>query len=343
MPAEFVEVERLAQHLHAVELLSLLSGIDGRDPLGPKAWVRCATAAELARRDPAAALEFVLHPPFEDADPWVTRQLEFSLHRGWAKSDPAAALAHLIDKDSPLDRADGIAREASARMIFSSWVRIDPNGAWRRIAGWPSGSDIPAHAVTAGFFDGLPPNDFPSRAGMLAAAWQGRESVERARHLEVVSHIDRWSILPRDEHTPLHVAAAWARYDPESALAWFEKCELPGDPADRRRAMLERWASESPESAVEWIMSRRLVGGEIDPSAAAGLLLGLAFHDPDLGAPLFHLIPPPDRPTLLATLANRVVRPDERDHLPGLPGTRRHLSPAERVSSLALFSGNLGR
>src|SRR5690606_9253277 len=183
-------------------------------------------------------------------------------------------------------------REASARMIFSSWVRIDPNGAWRRIAGWPSGSDIPAHAVTAGFFDGLPPNDFPSRAGMLAAAWQGRESVERARHLEVVSHIDRWSILPRDEHTPLHVAAVWARYDPDSALAWFDRCELPGSPEERRAALMERWASEAPESALEWALTRRLDHGEIDPASITGLFFGLAYHDPGIATPLFELMPP---------------------------------------------------
>lgn len=342
-PADFNQVERLTRHLHSVELLSLLSRIDGEDPLGAKAWVRCAAVAGLAERDPAAALEFVLHPPFGEADPWVSRQIDFSFYRGWAKRDPEASLAHLLEKDPPEDRDDGIVREASARMIFASWVRIDPDAAWRMIAAWPSGSDIPAHAVTAGFFDGLPPIDFPSRAGMLASGWQGRETEARARHLEVVSHIDRWSILPRDEHTPLHVAAVWARYDPDSAFAWFDRCELPDAPDKRRSALMERWASEAPESALEWTLSRRFDDGEFDPAAITGLFLGLAYHDPGIAEPLFELMPPGQRTEALATLANRLARADERDYLPGLPGTRLIISRTDRRAAMENLAGTIRR
>ena len=93
----FEAFENLASHLSARELEALRDAtVTVRADL-PGGWVRCAVHAELARRDPLAAMEWLTSSPeLLNYDEWGYRQIWFSTFRAWAEVDPKAALARSV-------------------------------------------------------------------------------------------------------------------------------------------------------------------------------------------------------------------------------------------------------
>lgn len=337
LPDEFAELEKLARYLHPVELMSRISSLDGADPLGAKGRIRCALFAEWGRRDAAAALDFADAPALAKADPWVERQIDFSIHRGWADSDPAAAFADLI-ADPPGSDDSRSAWAYTVQAIFYGWVKRDSNAAWQYLAHWPEDLPPVRDAALAGFFEGLPSTEYASRAGMIAGEWRGPQALQRAREQNPVStaEADHYSVLPDNTTSPTVVAAAWARYDPDAALDWLATCEGPLSQSSMRQGMAFRWASQSPRNAFQWLVIRASAGEQPDEALAHGIFLGLTRQDPALAASSLEMLPAARmmRNVLVDFRSEAWSQDSVGDYLPGLPGTRPYATAAERQAAL---------
>jgi len=90
----FETVERWVGHLDDSAIGELIEELGMEEYAGLTGWVRCALYAEWARRDPRGALARAeALPDSGDHRNYAVQQVLFSVLRGWAESDPEAALA----------------------------------------------------------------------------------------------------------------------------------------------------------------------------------------------------------------------------------------------------------
>ncbi|MDQ8179028.1 hypothetical protein [Pelagicoccus sp. SDUM812005] len=210
----------------------------------------------LAERDPARALALADGERFE-VD---RRELRLAALQGWAKSDPAAALAAALEWDEA---------EAAVKAVLSG-AAVDPQAA----------TELYARLRAEGALS-KPELQRTQLALVVALADEGNfeqalamarsEGEARRRQELLTAGFSRWSrfepefavvaamdIEDRTERQEAYsvVTATWSEVDPAGLAQFAEK--LPqGEP--RALAMsraLQQWVGRSPQEAAQWLESR---------------------------------------------------------------------------------------
>ena len=314
-PAEaprFAAVEKLVTRLSEAELAALRaeSAQARADSLG--GWVRCAVHAELARRDPETALEWLTSSlDLSDYDGWGYRQIWFSTFRGWAERDPVAALAGLGKYASSCNRTgrvmlpseigdhddyihfisrDDTWRLQAAAEIFAQHARVDPEVAWAAV---PEEVNITGQrdAALEGFFRGLQGGD---DVRVFVARWGvGLHAVELFLESAIAGgamgpRISNPGARPRRETITVQAALSLEAVQPGAGREWFRGANSGGITVEQRAqaAFFDGFARGSPERALAVL--------EDDTLAGSTLLGAFLRHHPDRAAEAFALVDDPN-------------------------------------------------
>ena len=252
-------------------------------------------AAQWGMADPMAAMAALESLPPDAMERGISTQI---IH-GWARQDPQAALAWVLDNDdSPqgpsmiaavlqllgqddlnaaLEVARGLEeeqRQNAMHSLIGSWVNADLQAATQWVLNESAGAEREGYLATMvhlladqeamlEWLDGLPPEDavtlLPYSIGAIA----------RADPLEAAAQIDRIDDPLARMSAVESLARSWARRDPQAAQDW-----LGDQPRDAREAatddLVNGWAREDPEGALAFTLS--LPGGDSRDQMLAGLI-----------------------------------------------------------------------
>lgn len=174
--ASFENIEVLVTDLSDAELTALRDDVSKERADSVAGWVRAAVFAEIARRDPEAALTFLKEDePLWRYDQWSLRQAWFSTFRGWAEEDPEAAAAGLEEFAPPgsfsgqsveagkfqnseaylrFIRRDESWRQQATLSIYATWARDHPKLARRAVQQHDDSAEI-RNSSLEGVFRGV--------------------------------------------------------------------------------------------------------------------------------------------------------------------------------------------
>jgi hypothetical protein len=166
----------------------------------------------------------------------------------WVKSDPAAALKFLLEKD-----------QGNAQQLVSEWMRRDPQAAITHLL---NGSDR-TRSMLRGMFSEIaqtspdrlvevlarapePQNQF-DRSGEKAFAIFAKKDPEAARAAAALL------TGPWRSQAFAGIAVAWGEKDGPAALAWAQTLPVGADRDAALRASLVGWAKTNPIAALDHI------------------------------------------------------------------------------------------
>lgn len=310
----FEAIESIAARLGDGNLAALRSATATARPDSLAAWVRCAVFAEIARRDPARAMEWLTtSEELFHYDEWGLRQAWFSTFRGMARTDPAAAMEGLdkfagagnrtgrvigADEIDNLDdymhfiSRDDTWRLQAAAEVFAQLARDDPGAAWAAV---PEEVDITGQrdAALQGFFRGLQGGD---EVRLFVARWEaGLHAVELVLESLLESRangprISNPGARPRRETVTVQAALALEAVQPGAGRAWFRGANSGGITVEQQAqaAFFDGFARVYPQRALAVL--------EEDAAAGSTLLGAFLRHHPDRAAESFaHVDDPNER------------------------------------------------
>ena len=246
LPGKFEELEKLARGLSDLEIRSLL---DQRQDVGveePWTWVRCALWSIVGER--ADGLDGMPEKPLPV--PEETSGEEYiaanrraqcmamdwaSFLRGFSRKEPGVAWSQLIEKPDLRARGGYAGDEILdwvVKEVFANWARTDSAQAYRAILEHREEATSTTIAAVHGFHLGVP-------------------NEKRPQFLEAVP----W-VLGMSHHEGMRgvVAGAWARSEPDLALAWLIE-QLPTDrklPVEYALGFFAGGWAEDPEGLYRW-------------------------------------------------------------------------------------------
>lgn len=312
---KFETVEKWVGQINEADLQELIEAIAMDSDKGLTGWVRCALYAEWARRDPAAALAAAeALPDSVDNRNFSLQQVLFSVLRGWAETDPMAAL----DTLARLNERLGYGSSQCANAIYRELARRDPEAAWQYCKSHP----------VEGFFQGLDGRDsvihylnrWSDEFWNTDEARKGFEDYRRSRESSP-SPTGRIQI-PIEEATVAKAALALANHDLDAALDWLRQHGTGNEQDHSRRVfdLTQAWATAHPEQALKLINDERfrdnffpLTYGAIrgDPALAPRIMQEIKGHSERAGVLL---------PAISSMGSNRVddffPAPGQRNRLP---------------------------
>lgn len=246
LPGKFEELEESARGLSDLEIRSLLDQRQDAGAEDPWTWVRCALWSIAGERadgldgmpeKPSPVPEDIPHEQRSAANlraeclamDWA------SFLRGFSRKEPGIAWSQLAEKPD-LGASGGYAGgeilDWAIKEVFANWARTDSARAYRAILEHGAEETSSTIAAVHGFHLGVP-------------------SEKRPRFLEAVP----W-VLGMSHHEGMRgvVAGAWARSEPDLALAWLRE-QLPTDrklPVEYALSFFAGGWAEDPESLYRW-------------------------------------------------------------------------------------------
>lgn len=281
---DFEEVERLVRRVSMEVLQSLRDELASVRADGAGGWVRCAVHAELARRDPEAAMEWLISSPdLANYDGWGYRQIWFSTFRGWAKNDPAAALAKLHEFSSTTERTgrvmlpeeigdhddylqfiqrDHIWQLQAFQEVFREYARYDLEAALTAVP--DAGIDVVGYrdAIVEGILSGVQGEEDTRK---LVGRWgSGRYAIElRIESRSPFSddegiRVRDMDARPNRSSITVQAALALEAVRPGSGLEWLQSHNSGGvaEEQETLTAFYDDYAREFPDQALGTLQGR---------------------------------------------------------------------------------------
>lgn len=233
----------------APTLQALTEFLHAKDPEDRSVALREA-GAEMARRDPAAALLF--------AEQFRSDQDKLDFMRGifgvWGGADPRGALDH-----ANTNFTAGLLRSETIGIAVNKWGARDPRGAWLwveqhltgplkdqaltdLVIGWTRQSP----SVAAKWLEGTRYYSQPLFAA-VGSTWAEQEPLSAARWASGLNHPDA------RRTTQTVVAQTWAENSPRQAAAHFTP-QLAGDNGVNIATVIaDIWGTTDPAAAAAWI------------------------------------------------------------------------------------------
>ena len=262
----------------------------------------------LTQTNPAAALDWARSLPGRN----MSGNALSNVFSEWAATDGPAAAAALAGLPAHVraNHYQNIASQwaSSDRDAALAWARSleRPADRARALSGCLGDIDLSDTAEITAILSELPKGE--TRSNMLAniasnqasadpegtLAWlrslseDDRAAAIRHGSLQEIANSDPHSVaallgeMPagvNDEWLWSSTAASLAALDPQSALAWAESIDLPGNRASAVQAAIQSWAETDPDAALQY--ARTLGDGDTRKSAIANLFQGWANEDPE--------------------------------------------------------------
>lgn len=258
----FREVERWARKLDRGDLDRLLESLDTTSAEGIGGWVRSALFAEWARRDPQAVLAHLVQQPIDDQRSAALSQAWYALFRAWGEGNPTEAYEAWRAVEAREERlGEEVTRRITASLV-STLAREDAKATWDMIS---SGEAEPDLDLMGGFFAGL--RDEDTLQEYLALWNESHWDTDQAREAhaaydrQLTIALDQADVpIPSEEAMIRRIAGAWADLDLEGTLDWLAE-NGPGNEHHRhwRASQVTRdWARHNPSSALSKLRDESL-------------------------------------------------------------------------------------
>ena len=262
---------------------------------GPQALtVMNGLMARWGELDPAQAMEHAKSLASRRASEDATR---YAL-KGWATSDPEAALAWFTENSD----TSGHSQYRTAQALFSALAKNDLAGALESAMSVASGPirRSAIHTVmysmtkedsdnVIGMYESMPSGDDKDAVGMaLLRQW---------RHLkpgmqEAFDLFDKMESDKNKQYAASMIAHNWAVYQPEMVAEWVTEMDDGKTKSYASERLLDTWTRDQPEGAANWVSQ---LSGEEQPRQIERVVSGWARTDPESAEAWFSTFDPSPR------------------------------------------------